>query len=176
VPKSVFGDFLNLDDVRAALRGVAGAYFATPSAGDHPGDGLLSPRPPKEAGIGGVVNMSQVSAREDAKSHASFDHWLAERVFDWSGLTVAHLRPTSFAEWLLYSRRMIRAGLYTCPSAPAGTPDCGRDQARVIVGILEDPASHRGKIYPLYGPGRVHPQGNRAVLSRVLGKDVSTSK
>jgi NAD(P)-dependent dehydrogenase (short-subunit alcohol dehydrogenase family) len=32
------------------------------------------------------------SAREDAKSHAMCDHWLAERVFDWSGLTVAHLR------------------------------------------------------------------------------------
>jgi NAD(P)-dependent dehydrogenase (short-subunit alcohol dehydrogenase family) len=30
-------------------------------------------------------------AREDAKSHLC-DHWLAERLFDWSGLTVAHLR------------------------------------------------------------------------------------
>jgi hypothetical protein len=36
--------------------------------------------------------MSQKSAREDAKIHAMCEHWLAERVFDWSGLTVAHLR------------------------------------------------------------------------------------
>ena len=36
--------------------------------------------------------MSQKPAREDAKSQAMCDHWLAERVFDWSGLTVAHLR------------------------------------------------------------------------------------
>jgi hypothetical protein len=27
---------------------------------------------------------------------------MAERVFDWSGLTVTHLRPTFFAEWFLY--------------------------------------------------------------------------
>src|SRR5439155_6968811 len=46
----------------------------------------------KEASLECVVNMSQKSAREDAKSHAMCDHWLAERLFDWCGLTVAHLR------------------------------------------------------------------------------------
>ena len=46
----------------------------------------------KEASLECVVNMLQKSAREDAKSHAMCDHWLAERVFDWSGLTVARLR------------------------------------------------------------------------------------
>jgi 4-aminobutyrate aminotransferase-like enzyme len=40
--------------------------------------------------------MSQVSARSDAKSHSARDHWLAEQVFDWSGLNVAHIRPTYF--------------------------------------------------------------------------------
>ena len=33
-----------------------------------------------------------LSDREDAQSHALCDHWLAERVFDGSGLTVAHRR------------------------------------------------------------------------------------
>src|SRR5438067_11522154 len=46
------------------------------------------------------------------------------------------------------------------------------DQARVIVGILEDPASHRGKIYPLYGPVEFTHKEIAQVLSRVLGKDV----
>ena len=43
----VFGDFLNLDDVRAALRGVAGAYFCYPIPGSFR---LLpsSPRPPRK--------------------------------------------------------------------------------------------------------------------------------
>jgi len=40
------------------------------------------------------------------------------------------------------------------------------------VGILEDPASHRGKIYPLYGPVEFTHQEIAQVLSRVLGKDI----
>ena len=46
----------------------------------------------KEAGLDGVANMSQISAREDAQSHAMRDHWLAEWVCDGSGLTGAHRR------------------------------------------------------------------------------------
>ena len=88
----VIGDFLKFNDVRAAMRGVRGAYFCYPIR-----PGILQAtayfaQAAKEAGLECVVNMSQKSAREDAKSHAMCDHWLAERLFDWSGLTVAHLR------------------------------------------------------------------------------------
>ena len=117
--------------------------------------------------------MSQISAREDAKSHAAQDHWLAERVFDWSGLTVVHLRPTYFAEWLLNLAPMIRAGRLHVPFGTGRhAPIASEDQARVIVGILENPASHRGKIYPLYGPVEFTYKEIAQVLSRVLGKDV----
>jgi hypothetical protein len=101
------------------------------------------------------------------------DHWLAERVFDWSGLNVAHLRPTLFAESLLVLAPMIRAGLLHVPFATGRhAPIAAEDQARVIAGILEDPASHRGKIYPLYGPVELSQEEIAQVLSRVLGKDV----
>jgi NAD(P)H dehydrogenase (quinone) len=43
---------------------------------------------------------------------------------------------------------------------------------RVIVGILEDPASHRSKVYPLFGPVEYSYQEAAQVLSRVLGKKV----
>jgi hypothetical protein len=37
-------------------------------------------RPGQERGrVDGIVNMSQISAREDAKSHAATNHWLSER-------------------------------------------------------------------------------------------------
>src|SRR5258708_28360380 len=98
----VCGDFLNLGDVRAALLGVAGAYFCYPIRPGIIQATAIFAQAAKEAGVECVVNMSQISAREDAKSHAAQDHWLAERVFDLSGLTVVHLRPTYFAEWLLY--------------------------------------------------------------------------
>jgi uncharacterized protein YbjT (DUF2867 family) len=169
----VIGDFLNLDDIRAALRGVAGAYFCYPIRPGIIQATAYFAQAAKEAGIDGVVNMSQVCAREDAKSHAMYDHWLAERVFDWSGLTVAHLRPTLFAESLLVLAPMIRAGLLHVPFGTGRhAPIAAEDQARVIVGILEDPASHRGKIYPLYGPVEFTHKEIAQVLSRVLGKDV----
>ena len=94
-------------------------------------------------------------------------------VFDWSGLTVAHLRPTYFAEWLLYLAPMIRAGLLHVQFGPGRhAPIATEDQARVIVGILEDPAAHRGKIYALYGAVEFTYKEIAQVLSRVLGKDV----
>jgi uncharacterized protein YbjT (DUF2867 family) len=42
----------------------------------------------------------------------------------------------------------------------------------VIAGILENPAPHKAKIYPLYGPVEYTYQETAQVLSRVLGKDV----
>ena len=169
----VIGDFLDFDAMRTVLKGVRGAYFCYPIR-----PGILQAtayfsHAAKEAGVDCIVNMSQISAREDAKSHAAQDHWLAERVFDWSGLTVVHLRPTYFAEWLLYLAPMIRAGLLHVPFGTGRhAPITAEDQARVIVGILENPSPHGGKAYPLYGPVEFTYQGIADVLSRVLGIEV----
>jgi NAD(P)H dehydrogenase (quinone) len=169
----VFGDLLDFGQVRAALNGVQRAYFVYPIR-----PGILQAtayfaQAAKEAGVDGIVNMSQKSAREDAKSHAATDHWLSERVFDWSGLTVAHIRPTYFAEWLLYLAPMIKAGLLHVPFGTGRhAPIASEDQGRVIVGILEDPAPHKGKTYPLFGPVEYSYEETAQVLSRVLGKDV----
>ena len=169
----VFGDFLDQGAIRAAVQGIQRAYFCYPIRPGIIQATAYFAQAANEAGIDGVVNMSQVCAREDAKSHAMYDHWLAERVFDWSGLTVAHLRPTLFAETLLVVAPMIRAGLLQGPFGPGRhAPIVAEDQARVIVGILEDPASHRAKIYPLYGPVEFTHKEIAQVLSRVLGKDV----
>jgi NAD(P)H dehydrogenase (quinone) len=159
--------------VKAALDGVKRAYFVYPIR-----PGILQAtayfaQAAKEAGVDGVVNMSQISAREDAKSHAATDHWLSERVFDWSGVTVAHIRPTYFAEWLLYLAPMIKAGRLHVPFGTGKhAPIAAEDQGRVIAGILEDPAPHGGKIYPLYGPTEFTYHETAQVLSRVLGKRV----
>ena len=169
----VFGDLLDFGDMRTALKGVQRAYFCYPIRPGIVQATAQFAQAAKEAAVDGIVNMSQISAREDAKSHAATDHWLAESVFDWSGVTVAHIRPTYFAEWLLYLAPMIRAGLLHVPFGTGRhAPIVAEDQARVIVGILEDPASHRGKIYPLYGPFEFTYQEIAQVLSRVLGKDV----
>src|SRR5713226_7591593 len=169
----VFGDFLDLDAIRAAVQGVQHAYFCYPIRPGIIQATAYFAQAAKEAGIEGVVNMSQVCARADAKSHAMCDHWVAERVFDWSGLTVAHLRPTLFAETLLVVAPMIRAGLLHVPFGPGRhAPIASEDQARVIVGILEDPASHAGKIYQLYVRVELTHLEVAQALSRGLCEDV----
>jgi NAD(P)H dehydrogenase (quinone) len=169
----VYGDLLDFGQVRAALSGVQRAYFVYPIR-----PGILQAtayfaQAAKDAGADGIVNMSQISAREDARSHAATDHWLSERVFDWSGVPTVHIRPTYFAEWLLYLAPMIRADRLHVPFGTGKhAPIAAEDQGRVIAGILEDPAAHKGKIYPLFGPVEYTYEETARILGRILGKDV----
>src|SRR6266404_6958095 len=129
----VYGDLLDFRQVKAALDGVRRAYFVYPIR-----PGILQAtayfaQAAKEAGVDGIVNMSQISARKDAKSHAATDHWLSERIFDWSGVPTVHIRPTYFAEWLLYLAPMIRACRLHVPFGTGKhAPIAAEDQGRVI--------------------------------------------
>lgn len=169
----VIGDFLDFEAMRSATQGIRGAYFCYPIR-----PGILQAtayfaQAAKEAGVECIVNMSQISARENAKSHAAQDHWVSEQIFDWSGVAVTHLRPTYFAEWLLYLAPMIRAGLLHVPFGTGRhAPIAAEDQARVIVGILENPTPHRGKIYPLFGPVEYTHREIAGVLTQVLRKEI----
>ena len=169
----VVGDLLDFDSVRAALKNVDRAYFVYPIR-----PGLVQAtahfaQAAREAGIEAIVNMSQVSARSDAKSHSARDHWLAEQVLDWSGLNVTHIRPTYFAEWLLYLAPMIRQGAIYAPfTTGRHAPIAGEDQGRVIAGILQNPQPHRGKVYPLYGPIELTHEEIAQIVGRVLGRRI----
>ena len=172
------GDLLDFTTVRPALEGVSGAYFVYPIA-----PGLIEAtayfaQAAKEAAVSTVVNMSQVSARREAKSHAAFNHWIGERVFDWSGLAVTHLRPTFFAESLLYRwlgiKDGITDGLVRLPYGDEGkhAPIAAEDQARLIASILEHPAAHQGKTYRLFGPKEYTIPEAVAKGAEVLGREV----
>ena len=169
----VAGDYLDLDAMRAAVQGVRRAYFVYPIRPGIIQATAYFAQAAKEASVEAVVNMSQISAREDARSHAARDHWVAERVFDWSGVAVTHLRPTFFAEWLLYYASMVKAGMLHVPFGTGKhAPVAAEDQARVIVGVLENPAPHRGMVYPLFGPKEYTHAEIAQVLGRVLHKNV----
>src|SRR6266404_3891057 len=170
----VFGDFLDFDAVRAALNGVHRAHFCYPISPGLVQATAQFAQAAKEAGVEVIVNMSQKSARSDAKSEAARQHWLSERVFDWSGVPAVHLRPTLFAQWLLYLAPMIREGRMLAPFNTTGrhAPVAAEDQARLIVRILQHPTGHVGKTYPLFGPVELtHPE-IAAIISRVIGKEV----
>ncbi len=169
------GDIRDYEAVRAALDGVLRAYFTYPIA-----DGLLVATTTfaaagKQAGLQSVVNMSQITARPDHASPAARQHWLAERVLDWSGLGVTHLRPPFFLENLLsLAAPTIRTEgkIYLPYGRRRHAPVAGADLARVAVGILVDPAAHHGKTYVPTGPASLSMMDQAGVFSRVLGRPV----
>jgi NAD(P)H dehydrogenase (quinone) len=121
--------------------------------------------------------MSQISAREDSKSHAARDHWIGERVFDWSGVSTVHLRPTFFSEGLIlpWVRDVIvDEGAINLPFGEGRhAPIAAEDQARLIATILADPTAHIGRIYTLHGPTELSQQGIAEAISGVLGRTIT---
>jgi uncharacterized protein YbjT (DUF2867 family) len=172
----VQGDLSDFEAVNEALKGITGAYFVYPIQVS----GILEAtaffaQAALEQGVGAIVNMSQISARRIAKSHAAQNHWIAERLLDRSGIAVTHLRPTFFAEWLMYFSESIREkNLLPLPFGDARyAPIAAEDQGRVIAAILNDPAEHAGKIYPLYGPKELTEYEVADILTQVLGRKIT---
>lgn len=124
----------------------------------------------------GSSNMSQISAREDSKSHAARDHWIAERIFDWLGVPTIHLRLTFFSQWLLYPfarKTIVEQSVIDLPyGAGRHAPIAAEDQARLIAALLADPAAHVGKTYTLHGPTELDQPGIASALSEVLGRKI----
>jgi uncharacterized protein YbjT (DUF2867 family) len=173
----VIGDLLDFDAVRGALTGANRAYFVYPIRPGLIDATAYFAQASKEAGLDGIVNMSQISARENSKSHAARDHWIAERVFDWSGVPVSHVRPTFFAQWLTYPlsrKHILERGVISQPLGNGRhAPIAAEDQARFIAAILADPAPHMGKTYPLFGPVEMDQAGIAAAVGEVIGRPVT---
>jgi uncharacterized protein YbjT (DUF2867 family) len=172
----VQGDLTDFEAVSEALQGITAAYFVFPVKVP----GLLEAtaffaQAALEQGVEAIVNMSQISARRIAKSHAAQNHWIAERLLDRSGIPVTHLRPTFFAEWLMYVSESIREkNMFPLPFGDARyAPIAAEDQGRVIAAILNDSAEHAGKIYPLYGPKELTQYEVADLLTQVLGRRIT---
>jgi uncharacterized protein YbjT (DUF2867 family) len=149
----VQGDLLDFHSVSAATVGVTAAYFNYPIASGLVDATVNFAQAATEAGVRAVVNMSQISARREAKSNAARQHWLAERLLDRTAMVTAHLRPTFFMEWLTHFWvRRNDEGIYRLPFADAHhAPIAAADQASVIAAILQNPDPHDRQIYPLFG-------------------------
>lgn len=172
----VVGDMLEHDDVIAAVDGVDGAYFCYPvrpgiiQATAYLSDAL------RRNGASVVVNMSQISARSDSASHAARDHYISERILDWSGLPIVHLRPTFFSEWFLYPHAQASIVNEGCIDLPYGegkhAPIAAEDQARFIAAVMSDPVPHVGRTYTLHGPTELSQREIAAAIGQVLGRPV----
>jgi len=173
----VIGDLLDSHAVRAALQGITGAYFVYPVQQPQLVDATAYfAEAARSAGVRSIVNMSQISAKVDAVSHAARSHWYGERVFDWAGVPVTHLRPTFFMEWLTYGFQLPLIANHNLIKVPAGdgrhAPISAQDQGRVIANILLDPAPHAGKTYPLYGAVEMNHDELASAVGEALGRRI----
>ncbi|MGW2035290.1 NmrA family NAD(P)-binding protein [Streptomyces sp. NPDC001356] len=180
----VLGDLTRPETVAAALEGARSMYFAMPVSPDH----LLAAtvvasvareHPTLEALVDlSQMTVSQMTATSTAESHQQRLHWLAEQVFDWSGLPVVHIRPTSFLDNPLFTtlpaRTIPARGTIELPFGSGRTsPVAADDVARVIATVLREPAPHVGHVYELTGPRTLDMTEMAEVFARALGRPVS---
>ncbi|MEO3417159.1 NmrA family NAD(P)-binding protein [Roseovarius sp. CAU 1744] len=168
------GDISDFADVRRALAGVDSAYFVYPIRPGLVSATVQFAEAAREAGVQYIVNMSQISAGPDATSKAALAHWLSERVLDWSGVPVTHLRPTFFAEWMTRTAPMLTRGdvIYLPFGGGTHAPIAGPDQGRVIAELLRSPDAHIGQTYTLVGTEEVTPEAMVNQLGATLGRNL----
>ncbi|MCX4461020.1 NAD(P)H-binding protein [Streptomyces sp. NBC_01728] len=180
----VVGDLTRPETVAAALEGVDRMYFAMPVSPDHLLAATVVATAAREYGrLDALVGMSQMTvsqmtATSTEESHQQRLHWLAEQVFDWSGLPLVHVRPTSFLDNPLFTSlaaRTIQAnGTIALPFGAGRTsPVAVDDVARVVTAVLREPSRHVGQTYELTGPRSVDMNEMAAEFSRALGRPVS---
>ncbi|MFF8867756.1 NmrA family NAD(P)-binding protein [Streptomyces sp. NPDC015139] len=180
----VLGDLTRPETVSAALEGARSMYFAMPVSPDHLLAATVVASVAREYGkLDALLDMSQMTvsqmtATSTAESRQQRLHWLAEQVFDWSGLPVVHVRPTSFLDNPLFTTlpaQTIRAkGTIELPFGAGRTsPVAVDDVARVIATVLRDPAPHVGRVYELTGPRTVDMTEMAEAFSQALGRPVS---
>ncbi len=171
----VVGDMLEISSMRKAADGVSSAYFVYPMLPGQVEASAIFAQVARERRLEMVANMSHYQSRPYALSPATAAHWLSEQIFNWSGVSVAHLRIGLFAEWLLYIAPLLKAGHYVTPFDPDSrvAPMPAADIARVVVGILENPGPHIGQAYQLNGPVEYSHVELAKTVGQVLGKPIA---
>ena len=177
------GDLTNPQDVATALRDVRRAFFNMAVSTDYlEAAATFCSVAREQAPLEALVNLSQMTvsqmtATSTSESRQQRQHWLAERVMDWSGLPVVHVRPTVFLDnplfTLLPREPLARSGVLALPIGEGKTsPVAAADVGRVVASVLSDPAGHVGHVYELTGPAALDLAGLAAAYSRALHRPV----
>jgi uncharacterized protein YbjT (DUF2867 family) len=172
----VVGDLHDINSLVPALKDIGAAYFVYPVAPGLIAATVNFAEASKEAGTKAILNLSQRSADRNSSSDSCRDSFIAEQVFNWSGVPVIHLRPTYFLEWLLYPWQLpyLKQGILRMPVGKGRhSPIAADDQARAIAALLKDPEAHIGTTIPLSGPVEMDHEQMAVELSEALGRKIT---
>ena len=180
----VVGDVTDPQDVVDAMTGVDRMFFSMSVSPDYLQATAVVCAAALESGqLEVIVNMSQMTvsqmtltSTEESRQHRL--HWLAERVMNWSGVPVVHIRPTVFLDnplftWLavpaLRERNELRLPFGTGRTSPIAASDV----ARVVSTVLVNPTTRIGDIYELTGPASLDINGLAAQYARALQRPIT---
>ncbi len=158
------------------MKDVRRVYFCYPPDGDRLVEAATNVATVgRDEGFDALVNMSQITAREDSDSPLARQHWLSEQIFDWADVGAVHIRPTFFAEllYILGGHGIAAEGkLYLPYGNERHAQVAAADFASVVVGLLADPAMHVGKRYVVTGPKNMTVTEMAEVIGGQLGQEV----
>jgi len=182
----VAGDLTNPADVGRVLDGCPRAYFGMSVAASYlEAAATVASVARSLGGLEVLVSMSQMTVSQmtpvsSEESRHQRLHFLAEQIFDWSGLPVVQVRPTMFLEnpllTMFAARSVAEEGVIRLPFGNGHTSPVGAaDVARVVTSVLIDPAPHVGRIYELTGPRVLDMAGLAEEFSRGLGRTITSA-
>lgn len=159
------------DEMRSALQG-AGTLFLVPAheAPDRVAGHAAAIRAAVAAGVGRIVYLSFVGAREDATFTLVRDHWATEELVRRAGLAWTFVRMNLYADFL-----PMMAGEDGVLRGPAGrgrfTPVTRDDVAAACAAVLTG-GGHDGRVVDVVGPERLTMDDVAATITRVGGRAV----
>lgn len=170
--ETVVGDVHDMRSMHKLVKGVDRIYFAYPPQGNRLVEATANIAiAAKDEGISGIVNMSQITARECARSPLSHHHWVSENIFDQADVGAIHIRPTFFMENLLLfcSQTIATEGkIYLPYGTRSHAPIAANDIARSVVALLLEPTPHAGERLILTGLDNL----SIAEMANVIGHEI----
>ncbi|MGW9685736.1 NmrA family NAD(P)-binding protein [Flagellimonas sp. 2504JD1-5] len=173
----VKGDFMDLNSLETAMKGIKRAYFLYPFLDYLPKATAYFAKAARNNNLEMVVAMSQMGVSENSPSPATQNHSIAERILDWADVGAVHIRPALFAwNYLGFAAPTVSDHQkFYYPLADAQYSIVHpKDVGEVVAEILLDAnyTTHVGKRYELTGP-TVHSAKQVAEdISETIGKDV----
>jgi uncharacterized protein YbjT (DUF2867 family) len=180
----VVGDLTSPEDVARATRGVTRMFFNMSVSPEYvEASAVVSAVVRELGGIETVVNMSQMTVSQmtltsSEESRQQRLHWLSERVMNWSGIPVVHVRPTVFLDNPLFTvlgaASIRERGVLALPFGDGHTsPIAADDVAAVVVALLGEPVTTIGEVYELTGPQVLDVAGLAEQFGRALGRPIA---
>ncbi len=176
--RTVKGDGLEPEAVRAALRGVDTIFILNPVASDELTRALTNLRLASDAGVKGIVYFSMVNADKLVDVPHAAAKFAAERMIETLGLPATILRPNFFFPNGVVKELLMDKGIYSMPIGNKGGAivDIGDIAEVAALELLRRERSDRPlprDLIDISGPEVLTADQITAIWSDVLGKTVA---